>query len=76
MPTKNYGIFRANTNEEYTWCLGIYDGEAVSVTKIADFPMFTYINAIAADSKGELYGVNAQSGILVKSTSRQANSPK
>ncbi len=63
---KIYGIFRANTNEEYTWCLGIYDGEAVSVTKIADFPMFTYINAIAADSKGELYGVNAQSGILVK----------
>ena len=61
---KIYGIFQADIYGS-SYCLGTYDGEAHAMTKIADLPAYTTINAIAADKDGNLYGINGAEGKLV-----------
>lgn len=61
---KIYGIFQTDIYGD-SFCLGTYDGEAHTVTKIADLPQYTLINAIAADKDGNLYGINGEKGKLV-----------
>lgn len=63
---KIYGLFRTSATDDQQWCLATYDGDAVKVSKIADLPSYTILNAIAADATGELYAINGTAGKLVK----------
>lgn len=62
---KIYGIFRASAYSTTSWVLATYDGENFTTSTIAELPYGTVITAIAADTEGNLYGIDGDMGKLV-----------